>query len=80
MKKKIIWVTTRVERVVNVSNLVNTLESFKACDKKAIFESQVAHIWRDITSGDALKSPSKVNIFKKIIDVSSSSPPSPPTP
>lgn len=40
---------------------VNTLESFKALDKKALFEAEVSRIWADIVSGEALQHPTKLN-------------------
>jgi ubiquitin-like modifier-activating enzyme ATG7 len=39
---------------------VNTLEAFKAVDKRALFEAEAARIWADIVSHDALRAPAKL--------------------
>ncbi len=46
-------------RVINK----NTLESFKGCDKKALMEEEKTELLRLIRSGEAIKSPEKMNRF-----------------
>lgn len=41
----------------------NTLESFKACDKKALIEKAAKEIWEAIWSGNAVENPSVLNTF-----------------
>lgn len=41
----------------------NTIEQFRQADKKELFSGVVAKIWADITSGEALQQPQRLNRF-----------------